>query len=104
MAKILNVSEDSVRLWEKKQAKPTIKQYPSITQFLGYSPIRLSVTTLAERIKLYRYMYGLSYKGFACLVGVNASTVRAWELIHCVPNNERLTILKKLLGLNSSKS
>ena len=49
-------------------------------------------------------MYGLSYKGFACLVGVNASTVRAWELIHCVPNNERLTILKKLLGLNSSKS
>lgn len=52
---------------------------PKIIEFLGYNPLVVEDTKLAGRIKNYRIFHGSSHKKFGKLVGVDASTVGAWE-------------------------
>lgn len=78
-AKLLKVTEDCYYNWEGGKAFPQIQHMPKVIEFLGYLPMELDVTTFIGRVKYYRFVKGLSYKKMGKLLGVNATTVGAWE-------------------------
>jgi transcriptional regulator with XRE-family HTH domain len=74
----LGVTAETLLLWEKDRAAPTVRSYPAIFRFLGYRPGR-DPTTLAERIKAKRKELGLPLKEAAKLIGVDEGTFSRWE-------------------------
>jgi len=94
VAKIIGVCEDSITGWENNRGKPYIRHYPKIIQFLDYFPFEVSTSTLAGRIKKYRFENGLSQEDLAKELNVNESTVHHYEKGIYKPTN---LLLKKLL-------
>lgn len=98
VAEIIGVSEDCVCNWEKGRAEPQIHFMPYIIAFLDYMPIAIDTLTIGGRIKEYLIRHGLSHKKVGKLLGVDATTVRAWEgghvknIIH-LQNKVKSTIL-----------
>jgi len=97
VAQQLYVSADCVSYWENNRSTPQINYYPSIISFLGYSPFEIKTNTLSEKIVAYRCLNGLSYKAFGRLLGVDASTIRCWEIGRGTPNKEKIKKLEVLL-------
>lgn len=90
VARMLQVSVDSIIGWEIRGTIPTIRQMPRIIKILGYMPIQLDMQSLANQITFYRYTHGLTPKEFGALVSVDASTVRDWEKgKHSPPRTKR---------------
>ena len=79
VADLIGVSEDSITYWENNKVEPTVKKYPGIIQFLGYVPFEFDKTTLGGRIRMYRYLRGLSQEDLAMQIGVNESTIFHYE-------------------------
>ena len=79
VAAIFNVSDDCVTYWENNRSEPQIQYYPLIFGFLEYCPFELDTSTLMGRIKAYRYMNGLIQSRLAKMLGVDPSTILAWE-------------------------
>ncbi len=79
VGRIIGVSTDCITLWENNHSKPMIHHMPKIVEFLGYNPIPTDQKGLAGRINSYRIKHGLSYKNMGVLLGVDASTIGAWE-------------------------
>jgi DNA-binding XRE family transcriptional regulator len=79
VAKIIGVSEDSVTYWETSRSYPQIRHIPSIVSFLGYNPFKTNSAGLADQVKKYRLMNGLSLKRMGEIIGVNETTVASWE-------------------------
>ena len=79
VATILNVSEFTISIWETGRGKPYIRQFPKITEFLGYDPYSYNTLTLSGRMKIYRHKNGLSQYELAKMLGVDESTVFNWE-------------------------
>ncbi len=78
-AKELGVTEACLWLWENLKAKPQIHHMPQLIRFLGYCPVDLDTTTLAGRIKSYRFLNGLSCESLGILLGVGGGAVSYWE-------------------------
>lgn len=97
VAKIFLVSVDCVTYWENHRSEPQIKHFPKIIKFLGYCPIEFDKSTLAGRIKAYRWINGLSISRFGKMVGVDGSTVIDWEKEGRTPKQETLKKLEVLL-------
>jgi len=97
VAKIFNVSEESIVNWENHHRELQIQFYPKLIEFLGYFPFEIDTTTVAGKIKKYRYMNGSIYKEVGKLLSVDASTVRSWELGRSTPNKSTLERLEKLI-------
>ncbi len=95
VAKIVGVSEDCITFWENNKTDPTAKHVAKIIHFIGELPPILP-NTFAGKIKAYRYAHGLTHAQMGELVGVNASTIGAWEAGY-IPNLENELVLKKLL-------
>jgi len=95
---IINVSEDTVTLWENGRVLPMIHHYPNIISFLGYNPFDTPSKSLSERINSYRHLNGHSLKKFGKLIGVDGSTVNSWEIAASLPNKSNLKKLNKILG------
>ncbi|MBL7837016.1 MAG: helix-turn-helix transcriptional regulator [Bacteroidetes bacterium] len=100
VAKILDVCEDSVTGWENGRSTPHIKYYPKLIEFLGYNPFPFETETLGGKLKKYRILNGLSQKEFAKKIGVNESTVFAWEKGNHVPFPRIKKLLEELLNQN----
>ena len=98
VAKILNVSEDTVTYWENGRSVPQIQFYPKIIEFLGYTPFSVDTSTLAGRMKRYRMENGVSQEDLGKLVGVNESTVFNWEKGYHKPFASKLTLLEKIIN------
>ena len=96
VAKIFEVCEDSITGWESGRSVPQIHLCPKIIQFLGYDPFPCETETLGGRIKKYRVEQGLSHKRLGKMVGVDASTIGAWENNEHVPNKGIKKILEEL--------
>jgi DNA-binding XRE family transcriptional regulator len=79
LANVIGVCEDSITLWENNRNEPSIIYYPKIIQFLGYMPFDVDDSTLGGKIKLYRYLHGLSQEELALKLEVNESTVFHYE-------------------------
>lgn len=97
VAKIFNVSEESIVNWENHHRELQIQFYHKLIEFLGYFPFEIDTTTVAGKIKKYRYVNGFIYKEVGKLLGVNASTIRSWELKKNVPCKSTLEKLEKLI-------
>ena len=72
------MSADTLLLWEKDRATPTVRYYPAILRFLGYDPFP-PPTTLAERIARHRQRLGLSIEAAAKILGIDEGTFGRWE-------------------------
>ena len=79
VAKIFNTDPDLIYMWEKNIIKPSIKRFPEVITFLGYFPFEIDESSLGGKIKLYRYMYGLSQEAMAEFLNLNESTIRDYE-------------------------
>jgi len=93
VAKILNVSEDSVTYWENDRAKPQVQHYRSIILFLGYYPFTHETESIAGKLKQLRYCMGLSYEECGEIFAVHATTVWAWELERNTPSPYRQSLI-----------
>jgi DNA-binding XRE family transcriptional regulator len=80
LAQQFEVSEDCVTYWENNRSIPQIKFYPKIIKFLGYIPFEIDTQDFAGKIKMYRYLNGLSYKKMGNIIGVDGSTIGEWGM------------------------
>ena len=74
MAKIIQVSENTIWHWEAKRTEPIIKHYPAIMEFLGYCPWE-HIQAWGERLNRYRIHQGLSLEQFAQELGIDSGTL-----------------------------
>lgn len=79
VGEMLGIPEESVCRWETNRNSPDIKHMPKIIDFLGYCPIPIDTSTVAGKIKRYRFDNGLSQEDLAKLLGINESTVFHYE-------------------------
>lgn len=98
VAQAIGVVEDSITYWENGRSEPQIQFMPYIIAFLGYMPIEVDTSTLGGKIKEYRIKQGLSYKKLGKLLGVNASTVGAWENSSSRPQARMQKLLLKIIA------
>ena len=59
--------------------RPSLAQIPKIIEFLGLDPFETHSKNLADKIKAYRRVRGVSQKKLAELLGVNQTTLAGWE-------------------------
>ena len=97
VAKILDVSEDTITYLENVRSKPQVSHYQNIIKFLCYNPFVIETDTLGERIKMYRLEKGISQKKLAKMVGVDESTILSWEVGKHFPLPQKLKLLKRII-------
>jgi len=91
----LNVSDITIYLWEKNKVHPSLAQIPKIIAFLGRDPFENKADSLAERIKDFRRVRGLSRKKLADQLGIDPSTLEGWETGKHQPTKK---LLDKIAG------
>ena len=74
VAKIINVTTDSITNWELNRNEPNLNQIPKIVSFLCYSPI-ITENPLTK----YRLERGLSQKKFAEILEIDPTTLSRLE-------------------------
>ena len=74
VAKIINVTTDSITNWELNRGKPILSLIPKIISFLGYIP-----SINENSIKSYRIQNGLSQKEFARILEIDPTTLSRIE-------------------------
>lgn len=78
MAAELGVSVSTVLNWERNHTSVATRSLPKVVAFLGYDP-RQEMGQLGDRIRMQRERQGLSQEALAGKLGLNVSTVVAWE-------------------------
>lgn len=98
VAKIINVTTDTITNWELNRAEPTIFQIPKIISFLKYTPI------LNENpIKNYRIQRGISQKEMSKKLEIDPTTLARIEKgITRITNKVQLK-LRDLLEVKSNE-
>ena len=74
VAKIINVTPDSITNRELNRGKPILTIIPKIISFLGYTPI-----VNENSIRSYRIQNGLSQKEFARILEIDPTTLSRIE-------------------------
>jgi DNA-binding XRE family transcriptional regulator len=97
VAKVLEVSEDTITYWENSRAQPQIYHYPKIILFLGHNPFPVDTSTLSGRMKKYRNGNGASQEDLAMLVGVNESTIFSCANEEHKPLSSKLKLLEETI-------
>jgi len=98
LARLIGVSQDCVTFWENNRSQPGVNYYPKIIQFLEYFPFQIDTKTLAGRIKMYRFVNGLSQEALANLLEVDESTIYHYEKGSHKPNGKLRLKLQALLS------
>lgn len=78
VARELGVSLSTVVNWEMNRTSVATRYLPKVVAFLGYDP-RKTTGELGDRIRMLRERQGLSQAALAEKLGLNVSTVVAWE-------------------------
>jgi transcriptional regulator with XRE-family HTH domain len=78
VAEALGVSVSTICNWEGNYTSVATRFLPKVVAFLGYDP-RQETGQLGDRIRMERERQGLSQAALAEKLGLNASTVVAWE-------------------------
>jgi len=94
VARYMDIEEETIGNWERNLTVPQIKYYPKIIDFLGYSPLNFDETKLSGRLQSYRWRNGFSNKVFAKLIGVDGSTILAWESEKSMPQEKQMRKLE----------
>jgi transcriptional regulator with XRE-family HTH domain len=74
VAKMIQVSKNTIWLWENNRCQPGLRFYPVIMYFLGYCPWE-HLPAWGERLNRYRIHQGLSLAQFARQLGVDPGTL-----------------------------
>ncbi len=77
-AKQIGVNPKTYENWEQEKYEPEVRFWPGVILFLGYDP-RPDPETLGERIRAARRRQGISQEELARRLGIDPSTVAAWE-------------------------
>jgi transcriptional regulator with XRE-family HTH domain len=80
VAKIFNVSTDTVTGWELNRNKPQARLAKKIIQFLGYVPSIGSQASLGKRLRQARQILGHSQEMAGKRMGCDESNIRQIEL------------------------
>jgi len=96
VARQLGVRVDTIRNWEVGRHAPAQWQWPFVVAFLGYVPFGTD-GSLAEKLRAYRRVHGLSQVRLADLIGVDPSTVWHWERGRTQPTDEHAPTIKALI-------
>jgi transcriptional regulator with XRE-family HTH domain len=78
VAEVIGVDYQTILNWEMNHTRVSTRFLPKVVAFLGYDP-REEPGPLGLRIRALRERQGLSQEALAAKLGVNASTVVAWE-------------------------
>ena len=78
VAEALGVDHQTVLNWERNHTRVSTRFMPKVVAFLGYDP-RQESGQFGERIRTLRERQGLSQAALAAKLGINTSTVTAWE-------------------------
>jgi len=78
VAEVLGVDYQTVLNWERNHTKVSTRFMPQVVAFLGYDP-REESGQFGGRIRALRERQGLSQAALAAKLGLNTSTVNAWE-------------------------
>ncbi|NQU51195.1 MAG: helix-turn-helix transcriptional regulator, partial [Bacteroidetes bacterium] len=89
VAKIINVTTDSITNWELNRSEPQLKYIPKIISFLEYTP-----KTKENEIKQYRINKGITQKELASILEIDPTTLSRIEMGTC-----RISKKVKLQGL-----
>ena len=79
VAQKIGVNKATITNWELSHNFPELRYIPGIIEFLGYWPYDTQAENLGQQIIAKRTKLGLSQKELACLINVDASTLRRWE-------------------------
>ena len=74
VAKIINVTTDSITNWELNRTEPNLNHIPKIISFLGYSPLFNE-----NEIKNYRIQKGMSQNELAETLNIDPTTLSRIE-------------------------
>ncbi len=96
VAKEFEVSEDTIVNWEQERVIPTVRHMPKIIAFLGHFPLEIDTSTIGGKLKMYRYMNGLSQKELAKKAKIDTSTIYHYELGKHTPNSAVINKLKEI--------
>jgi DNA-binding XRE family transcriptional regulator len=96
----IGVNPTTIAMWERKKAMPEVMQMKGIIAFLGYDPLPEPMT-LAERIRKYRNVNGLTLEEFGKLLSVDGATVWTWENERYVPLAETKGKIQDLINQKS---
>jgi transcriptional regulator with XRE-family HTH domain len=77
-AEALGISVSTLWNWEMGHTSVATRFLPKVVAFLSYDP-RQEYGVLGDRIRMLRERQGLSQVALAEKLGLNASTVTAWE-------------------------
>ena len=91
VANIIGTTESTIWNWENNYVSPSLSNIPKIIEFLGYIPFDTSNKTLKDKIIIYRKLLGISQEKFACIIGVDPSTLGHWERGKTKPNPVKFT-------------
>ncbi len=80
LAKLLTVQRITIRAWERNANVPSIRYWPSITEFLGYAP-PFPTSSSPERACLedFRRARGFTKAALAAFLAVDRGTIARWE-------------------------
>jgi transcriptional regulator with XRE-family HTH domain len=78
VAQKLGVDKASIHNWETHRTNPSLPIIPKIIEFLGYIPFETS-NNLAEKIKAYRKLLGITQKSLAKELQIDPGTLARWE-------------------------
>ena len=98
VAKILGVSKESISDWETDETMMRAEYYPAIISFLGYDPFAVDFSNLAERLRAYRKVHGLTQEELGRQVGVSEGSILRWETSKFTPQPGKLKLLKNILS------
>jgi DNA-binding XRE family transcriptional regulator len=97
VAILLNCTTQSIRFWETGRTCPTNKYMVGVLKFLGYDP-RPGTKNLGEKIKQYRTRHGMGQRELAKRLGVDPSSIWAWETEAYRPTSRHMSTLENVLS------
>lgn len=80
VAKILNVTADTVTGWELNRHIPSMRLAKSIAEFLGYLPFKTEDLSIGKKLYLARLISGKTQEQIAVELGCDESNLRFIEL------------------------
>lgn len=86
LANFLNVSEGTIRYWERGKGTPSSKSCKKIRMLINTSTETFKASNYANIIKQYRSKFNITQKELAKLIGVVESTINNWECKRCIPS------------------
>jgi transcriptional regulator with XRE-family HTH domain len=80
VAGMIGVKKETITNWEYDRTEPYASYSARIVAFLGYNPFHFDASTLAGKLKTYRYRNGFSQEKAGKVLGLDETTIRYIEL------------------------